>query len=192
MTDDDPSKVEAAHDLATTLRNEGYTVGFDSSDVVEEFDEHVDAAQQQLDAEDLGAFFVVAHRDGQTDYSSSVVLDHDVAWGVIQIEMLGAHFRSVLDALPLDTTALVEAMVDEALTIDEHDADPDGEPRTDGRGRSARGDTYHRRFGAGWYCADHGATFETQEMERNDGNCPWCGRPVDTDTERQEVGDRDA
>lgn len=121
MTDN--PEVKAAHDLATALRNEGYTVGFDSSDVVEEFDDHTVAAQRMLEADDLGAFFVVAHREGQTDYSSSVVVDDNVAWGVIQIEMLGAHFRTVLNALPLDTSELIEAIVDEALTIDEMETD---------------------------------------------------------------------
>ena len=116
---DDPSDVKAAHDIATALRNDGYTVGFDSSDVVEDFDDHVAAAQADLNPDDLGAFFMVAHRDGQTDYATSVVLEHDVAWGVIQIEMLGAHLRTVLEALPLDATDLIEAMVDEALVIDD-------------------------------------------------------------------------
>jgi hypothetical protein len=116
---DDPSDVKAAHDIATALRNDGYTIGFDSADVVKDFDSHVAAAQSNLDADDLGAFFVVAHRDGQTDYATSVILEHDVAWGVIQIEMLGSHFRTVLEALPLDTTDLIEAMVDEALVIDD-------------------------------------------------------------------------
>ena len=116
---DDPPTVKAAHDLATALRNDGYTVGFNAEDVVEDFDEHADQAQAQLDADDLAAFFVVAHREGQTDYSSSVVVRDDVAWGVTQIEMLGAHFRTVLEALPLDTSELIDAMVDEAVTIDE-------------------------------------------------------------------------
>ena len=115
---DDPSDVKAAHDIATALRSDGYTIGFDSSDIVEDFDDHVAAAQADLDADDLGAFFTVAHRDGQTDYATSVVLKHDVAWGVVQVEMLGAHFRTVLEALPLDSTDLIKAMVDEALVID--------------------------------------------------------------------------
>jgi hypothetical protein len=121
--DDDPADVKAAHDIATALRNDGYTIGFDSADVVEDFDDHVAAAQADLGADDLGAFFTVAHRDGQTDYATSVVLEHDVAWGVIQIEMLGSHFRTVLEALPLDTADLIEAMVDEALTIDDLEDD---------------------------------------------------------------------
>lgn len=118
MPDETP-KIKAAHDVVDALRAEGYTVGFDSDDVVEDFDEHAGEAQDQLDAEDLAAFFVVAHREGQTDYSSSVVLEDEVAWGLVQIEMLGAHFRTVLDALPLSTTELVDAMVDEAIAADE-------------------------------------------------------------------------
>lgn len=121
MPSDDPPEVKAAHDIATTLRNDGYTIGFGSSDVVDDFDDHAIAAKRMLDVEDLGAFFVVSHRDGQTDYSTSVVLRDDVAWGVIQIEMLGAHFRAVLEALPLDTSDLIDAMVDEAITIDENE-----------------------------------------------------------------------
>ena len=127
MASDDEPAVKAAHALVTSLRADGRTVGFDSSDVVEDFDDHVAAGQDLLDAEDLGAFFVVAHRDGQTDYSTSVVLQDNVAWGVIQIEMLGSHFRTVLDALPLDTTDLIEAMVDEALTIDDMEEGDDAE-----------------------------------------------------------------
>lgn len=121
MPEDDPPEIKAVHDLATALRNDGYTVGLDAEDVVEDFDEHVTAAQAQLDAGDLAAYYVIAHREGQTDYSSSVIVDDSVAWGVVQIEMLGAHFRTVLDALPLDTTELVEAIVDEAITIDPTD-----------------------------------------------------------------------
>lgn len=123
---DDDAKVKAAHDVVTTLRNEGYTVGFDSEDVVEDFDEHISQGKQQLDADDLGAFFIVAHREGQTDYGSSVVLGDDVVWGLIQIEMLGAHFRAVLDALPLTATDLVDAMVDEAIAVDDIEVE-DGE-----------------------------------------------------------------
>ncbi|WP_254535257.1 hypothetical protein [Halomarina litorea] len=115
------SEVQAAHQLITTLRNQGYTVGLDTDDIVEDFNDHTVSAQALLDADDLGAFFVIAHRQGQTDYSTSVILDESVAWGVIQIEMLGSHFRTVLDALPLSTTELVDAMVDEAITIEEMD-----------------------------------------------------------------------
>lgn len=116
---DHPSDVKAAHDLVTALRNEGHTVGFESGDLVDAFDDHVERAQAQLDADDLAAFYVIAHRQGQTDYSSSVVVDDSVIWGLIQVEMLGAHFRTVLESLPLDTTELIDAMVDEALAIDE-------------------------------------------------------------------------
>lgn len=114
-----PPKVKAVHDVVTALRNDGYTVGFDSDDVVEDFDEHVAQGQQQLDADDLAAYFVVAHREGQTDYGTSVVLGDDVVWGLIQVEMLGAHFRAVLDALPLSTTDLIDAMIDEAIAVDD-------------------------------------------------------------------------
>lgn len=124
MTDEDLEDVKAAHDLAVSLRNDGYTVGFDSDDVVEDFDQHVQDAQELLEADDLSGFFVVAHREGQTDYASSVVVNDSVAWGVVQIEMLGSHFRTIVDALPLGTTELVESIVDEALTID--DVEDDG------------------------------------------------------------------
>lgn len=113
--------VKAAHDLAVSLRNDGYTIGFDSSDVVEDFDDHVNAGRELLEADDLSGYFTVAHREGRTDYSSSVVVRDPVAHGVVQIEMLGAHFRAVLEALPLETTELVEAVVDEAIAIDEYD-----------------------------------------------------------------------
>lgn len=36
----------------------------------------------------------------------------------------------------------------------------------------------HRRFGPSWYCSVEVAIFEPQEAERNDGNCPYCGKPV--------------
>jgi hypothetical protein len=121
MADDTPD-LKAVHDLQTALRNEGYTVGFGADDVVADFDDHVHDAQAQLDADDLAAFFVIAHREGQTDYASSVIVDDEVAWGVTQIQLLGAHFRTVLDALPLDTTDLIDAMVDEALTLDEDES----------------------------------------------------------------------
>ena len=125
MTDD--ASVKAAHEIATTLRNKGYTVGFDGSDLVDDFDEHIATGQQMLEPDDLSGFFVVAHRDGQTDYSSSIAVEDNVAFGVLQIEMLGAHFRTVLDTLPLDTTTLVEAMVDEAITIDHQSYEDDEE-----------------------------------------------------------------
>ena len=37
----------------------------------------------------------------------------------------------------------------------------------------------HTEWAGGWYCKTHNASFEPQEMERNDGDCPWCGRSVD-------------
>lgn len=123
MSDTTNSDVKAVHDLSVSLRNDGYTVGFDSSDVVEDFDDHVEAGRELLDADDLGGYFVVAHRQGQTDYASSVIVRDPVAHGVVQIEMLGAHFRTVLEALPLNTTELVEAIVDEALTVDDMEDD---------------------------------------------------------------------
>ena len=118
--EEDPSRIKAAHDLSTSLRAEGYTVGFDSADIVEDWPTHVERGQRLLDYDDLGGYFVVAHRDGQTDYATSVVVNDSVAWGVVQIEMLGAHFRAVHDALPLNVDELIEAMVDEAVTIDEN------------------------------------------------------------------------
>lgn len=125
MPSDEPeSDVQAVHDLSMALRNEGYSVGLDSSDYVEDFDEHAAEAQDLLDVDDLGGFFVISHRQGQTDYATSVVVDDNVAWGLVQIEMLGAHFRTVLQALPVDTSDLVNAMVDEALTIEDMDGGP--------------------------------------------------------------------
>lgn len=122
MVDDEPSsKVEAAHDVVNALRAEGHTVGFQSEDIVEDFDSHAEQAKATLDADDLAGFFVVAHRSGHTDFASSVVLGDSVAWGLVQIEMLGAHFRSVHDQLPLDTTELIEAMMDEAIAVEEMD-----------------------------------------------------------------------
>lgn len=120
MTEDDrPPKEKAAHDLITSLRGEGYTVGFDSSDTLEDFEKHAKQAQAQLDQDDLAAFFVVAHRDEQTDYSTSVVVDDEMVWALIQIEMLGAHFRTVYERVPLEASELIDVMVDEALAVDE-------------------------------------------------------------------------
>lgn len=53
METDDPPEVKAAHDLALALRQDGYSVGFDSSDVVDDFDEHSAQAQAMLGADDL-------------------------------------------------------------------------------------------------------------------------------------------
>lgn len=126
MTDGDqpdrieaPSDVQAAHDLTTSLRADGYSVGFDVDDVVADFPEHKQQATELLEGDDVSSFFLVVERGESADYSTSVIVDDDVVWGVSQIQMLGAHFRTVLDALPLSTTDLVSAVVDEALTIDE-------------------------------------------------------------------------
>lgn len=62
--------------------------------------------------------FVVAHREGQTDYTSSVV-GRDSADGVVQIEMLDAHVRTVLESPPLEMAELVA----KALAIDDTEAD---------------------------------------------------------------------
>jgi hypothetical protein len=40
-------------------------------------------------------------------------------------------------------------------------------------------DAAHMTWAGGWYCNIHDAGFESQEMERNDGDCPWCGRSVE-------------
>ena len=117
-----PDDVELAHDLTTTLRADGYTVGFDSSDVVGDFDEHKQTAGELLEGDDVSSFFLVVERGETTDYSTSVIVADSTVWGVSQIQMLGAHFRTVLDSLPLSTETLISAMVDEAVTIDEADA----------------------------------------------------------------------
>lgn len=120
---DAPDNVQAAHALTTALRAEGYTIGFDTEDIVEDFDEHREMAAALLDEDDVAAFFITVAREGQTDYSSSVIVDDSTVWGVTQIQLLGAHFRTVLDTLPLSTTELVDAIVDEAVTIEENDDD---------------------------------------------------------------------
>jgi len=35
----------------------------------------------------------------------------------------------------------------------------------------------HTSFGPDYYCSDHGASFEPQEIQ--DGHCPWCGKEVE-------------
>jgi gamma-glutamyltranspeptidase len=121
----DEVDVKAVHDLAVSLRNDGYEVGLDAEDIVEDFNEHVENGRALLDEDDLSGYFVVAHREGQTDYASSVIVEDSVAYGIVQIEMLGAHFRTVLEALPMNTSELVDAMVDEAITIDTMDGGGD-------------------------------------------------------------------
>lgn len=122
---DEPDEVEAptelkkAHELTTKLRADGYSVGFDADDLVDDFDDHREQSIALLEADDVSAFFLVVERDQQTDFSSSVVVSDPVVYGVSQIQMLGAHFRTVLDNTGLETTELVESMVDEALVIDE-------------------------------------------------------------------------
>lgn len=116
---EDPPKVKAAHDVVDSLRAEGYTVVLHTSDVVDDFEHGVERSKELLEADDLAACFVVAHREGQTDYGTTVVVNDSTIWGLIQIEMLGAHFRTVHDALPLDVDELVDAMIDEAVSTEE-------------------------------------------------------------------------
>lgn len=128
MTEDDPDdsavddeiarELKAAHELTTKLRADGYSVGFDADDLVEDFDDHREQAHEVLDGDDVSAYFLVVERGQNADFSSSVVVDDPVVYGVSQIQMLGAHFRTVLDNTGLDTSELVESMVDEALAID--------------------------------------------------------------------------
>lgn len=131
MTDEEPerihgpSDVELAHDLTTSLRADGYTVGFDTDeDVVDGFDDHKQEAAELLEGDDVSSFFLVVERGENADYATSVIVEDNVVWGLAQIQMLGAHFRTVLDALPFGTEGLISAIVDEALTIDE-DGDRD-------------------------------------------------------------------
>jgi hypothetical protein len=42
-----------------------------------------------------------------------------------------------------------------------------------------RGKDAHTTFGSDYYCRNHGATFEPQEIR--DGDCPWCGDKVGAD-----------
>lgn len=116
MTDGESAK--RAHELLTALRNDGYEVAY-GADTNEDFPEHVGVARDALeDPDQLMGYFLVAMTEGQTDYYSSTVLEGGTPMAVAQIQMLGAHFRSVLEATGLDTTVLVDAMVDEALAID--------------------------------------------------------------------------
>lgn len=126
MSDDMPDRVHApedvqlAHDLTTALRADGYTVGFDTDEVVEDFADHKQQAAALLEGDDISSFFLVVERSGDTtDYSTSVIVENSTVWGVSQIQMLGAHFRTIYDALPLSTEDLISAIVDEALTIDD-------------------------------------------------------------------------
>ena len=115
---DEQEEAKRAHELITALRNDGYDVAY-GAPTNEDFPEHVDIARDALeDPDELMGYFLVAMTEGQTDYYSSTVLGGGTPVAVAQIQMLGAHFRSVLEATGLDTTDLVDAMVDEALAID--------------------------------------------------------------------------
>lgn len=118
---DDPPELKALHDISLALRADGYTVGFDASDLNDDFTDHVTESKRLLDVDDLGGYFIVAHRDGQTDYASDVVVEDSLAYGIVQIEMLAAHFRAVHETLPLSVGDLVDAMVDEAVTVEDNE-----------------------------------------------------------------------
>jgi len=112
-----PDQTKRAHELITALRNDGYDVAY-GADANDAFPEHVGQARDALNADELMGYYLVAMAEGQTDYYSSTVLEGSTASAIAQIQMLGAHFRSVKEATGLETAALIEAMVDEALTID--------------------------------------------------------------------------
>lgn len=117
----------AAHQLVDALRADGYSVGLAGEDapLVDDFDSHVADGQAVLDADDLSAYFVAAQVGAETNYAAACVVDDPVVWGVSQIQLLGAHFRAVHDALGVDVDTLLDAMVDEALAIDDVE-DPRG------------------------------------------------------------------
>ena len=120
---DESEETKRAHELITALRNDGYDVAY-GTETNEDFPEHVDLARDALeDPDELMGYFLVAMNEGQTDYYSSTVLRAGPPVGMAQIQMLGAHFRAVLDATGLDTTDLIDAMVDEALAVNEGEAD---------------------------------------------------------------------
>lgn len=121
MSESDRSK--RVHELITTLRNGGWSVAY-GADGNEDFPEQVAAARDALEPEDLMGYYLVAMEPEQTDYYSSTVVEGGTAMAVAQIQMLGAHFRSVLEATGLDTRDLVDAMVDEAVTIEGVDDGP--------------------------------------------------------------------
>jgi deoxyribodipyrimidine photolyase-like uncharacterized protein len=108
------------HELITTLRNDGYDVAY-GADENNDFPEHVAQACEALEPDELMGYYLVVMAPETTDYYSSSVVGGGTAMGVTQIQMLGAHFRSVLEATGLETTQLVDAMVDEAVTIGEVD-----------------------------------------------------------------------
>ena len=121
MSDEEETK--RAHELIAALRSDGYEVAYGAA-TNEDFPEHVGIARDALDdPDDLMGYFLVAMTEGQTDYYSSTVLEGGTPMALAQIQMLGAHFRSVLEVTSLDTTDLIDAMVDEALAIDEGEDD---------------------------------------------------------------------
>jgi hypothetical protein len=120
---DDEEETKHAHKLITALRNDGYDIAY-GADTNEDFPEHVGIARDALkDTDELMGYFLVAMTEGQTDYYSSTVLGGGTPVALAQIQMLGAHFRSVLKATGLDTTDLIDSMVDEALAVEDGDTD---------------------------------------------------------------------
>ncbi|KOX94237.1 hypothetical protein [Halorubrum tropicale] len=121
MSDEEETK--RAHKLIAALRNDGYDVAY-GADTNEDFPDHVGVARDALeDPDELMGYFLVAMTEGQTDYYSSTVLGDGTPVALAQIQMLGAHFWSVLETTSLDTTDLIDVMVDEALTIDGGEGD---------------------------------------------------------------------
>jgi len=118
-----PERSKRVHELITALRNDGYTVAY-GADENDDFPEHVARAREALEPDELMGYYLVVMAPETTDYYSSTVVGGGTAMGVTQIQMLGAHFRSVLDATGLETTQLVDAMVDEGLMIDEIEEGP--------------------------------------------------------------------
>lgn len=116
MTD----RSKRTHELITALRNDGYSVAY-GADTNDDFPNHVAAARDALDAEELMGYYLVAMAPETTDYYSSTVVEGGTEMAIAQIQMLGAHFRSVLEFTGLETTQLVDAVVDEAITIEETD-----------------------------------------------------------------------
>lgn len=119
-----PDRSKRVHELITALRNDGYAVAY-GADENADFPDHVVQAREALKPDEAMGYYLVVMAPGTTDYYSSTVVEGGTAVGVTQIQMLGAHFRSVLEATGLDTTQLVDAMIDEAITIEEADRDVD-------------------------------------------------------------------
>jgi len=114
-------QTKRVHELITTLRNDGYNVAYGAAEN-EDFAEHAKLAREALEADGLMGYYLTVMAPGQTDYYSSTVVEgQESAMALAQIQMLGSHFRTVLEATGLDTTTLIDAMVDEALTIEEID-----------------------------------------------------------------------